>query len=389
MQVGRVAWQGVVGFPVRTVLTCLGLVVGIVGIVSVYSASGTVEATVTQRAMLAGGPVTTIDISGLTGATALDEAHHVEGELLQTFARPGNATITAALPSVRVTIGSQFHDVDVVFAEPSLRAIRPFPLVSGNWISDKPGYLLPHVVVNQPMAQQLNAGVGSDISLGTSASDSMPAVVSGVVLDGGVAPSMYVSINDVREFLVENGSQLSASIELSSPGADVQTVERRLSQLSSLSNESTTWDVKRRDTIQQLASEILATRSSFLAVGLLGLLASIFAISNVGLSSVRERAIELSIRRAVGARRRQIPLIMIIESQIIAVFAGAIAIPLSSLFYSLIGSTFSAPYGVSSPPYPWIYALVGVAIGMATALVGSLAPTVRANSVQIATVMRE
>lgn len=389
MQVARVAWQGVVGFPIRTVLTCLGLVVGIVGIVSVYSASGTVEATVIQRALLTGGPVATVDVSGLSGTGALSQASTVAGFLDANAGTSSNSTVTAELPSVRVTVGSAVKDVDVVFAESSLRRVRPFPVIAGSWLTDKPGFLEPRVVVNLPMAQQLGAGLGSDVTIGTSPSDSLAAIVSGVIVDGSVGPAMYVSLADAHEFLVENGSQLSATIEISSPAEDIQSVKARLAELDSLADTSTAWDVKRRDSIDDLSSEIVATRSSFLAVGLLGLLASIFAIANVGLSSVRERAIELSIRRAIGARRRQIPLIMIVESQIVALFAGAVAIPLSAFFYSIIGSTFSAPFGVNPPPYPWIYAALGVGVGMVTALIGSLAPAIRANRVRIATVMRE
>jgi putative ABC transport system permease protein len=189
--------------------------------------------------------------------------------------------------------------------------------------------------------------------------------------------------------LVNQENTINTTLEVSAPDLTSDTLSTRLKLLDDFSANHTSWTVNRRDTVQQLQNEVAATRSSFLTVGVLGILATAFAVANVGLSALRERSSELSLRRALGARRWHIPFIMVLESQIIALLAGALSIPLSFAIYPTIANQFGAPFGVSSPPYPWVSAWAGLALGMVTALLGSIAPALRALKIPISTMMRE
>ncbi len=388
MQLVRIALQGVVGFPLRTALSCLSLLVGVTGVVSVYAASGTVEATVVQDALLTGGPVATVDLTGPSGAASLEQAARAR-RFAERILGPGSrSAVTASLESARVTVAGRQQDADVVFAEPRLRRIRPFPLLQGTWLSEEPQLVLG-LVVNRVFAADYAAGAGSEAALGGTALDADPARIVGVVDDGAQAPTVYASLAETADLLRVNGATLHAGIELTAPDVSASGIQDRLRQFAEQQDDGVLWKATRRDTIAQQAAEVTATRSSFLSVGVLGLLATAFAIANVGLSALRERTNELSIRRALGASRRAVPLIMLVESQIIALAAGALAVPASALLYLLIAKTFGAPYGVSPPPYPWAFAVLGVLVGMVTALVGSLAPAWRALRTPIAAVMRE
>jgi putative ABC transport system permease protein len=209
------------------------------------------------------------------------------------------------------------------------------------------------------------------------------------VNDGGARPVAYAHLDYLPELLVNQEGLINATLEVSSSKLSVQAINSRLGELDALMSTTTPWKVTRKDTVGQLAAEVSATRSSFMTVGVLSLLVTAFAVANVGLSALRERSVELSLRRALGGRRWQIPGLMILESQIVALIAGSMAVPVSYLIYPLVAEQFGAPFGIDAPAYPWGSALLGLSIGMLTALVGSIAPAIRALNTPISSMMRE
>lgn len=382
----RIAWQGVAGFPVRTILTAFSLVVGIVGIVTVFSASGTVEASVTQRALLANGPASTVTVTGLESTAGFLRSEQLEARLQRSFGPHAHIARVVQLDDAVLVAGPNLVDCSIVFTEAALREIRPFPIVSGGWIRDAPGFLAPRVVVNSAFLDGGGLTDGLSVRIGHS---SIPILVAGTVEDGSASPVVYISLADVSGALAIESDHVHTGFLLSGAGLGADAVKTRLRELDSYELTATDWGVDRTDTITELSGEVAATRASFLVVGVLGLVAAIAAIANVGLSALRERSSELSLRRALGARRWHILAVMIVESQIIALLAGAAAVPLSAALYSIIAASFGAPFGVVPPPYPWPFAFAGLLIGMVSALVGSATPAMRAIRVPIASVMRE
>lgn len=389
MRLLAIAWQGVRGFPVRTTLTALGLMVGIVSLVSVVSATATTVATVEQRALLTGGPTATFDISGLTGSRGLARSQEVLSQLRASVAQDLMGVRFARTEVTSLELSGKVFDADVVFTEPTLADIRPFPVVLGSWLSEPTGTGVG-LVLNQAAYDATQGPEGGKVSLRVQGNASrVPTPVTGVVNDGNSRPTAYAHLDYLPVLVVNQEALIKTTLEISSPQLTNQAIQARLNELDDLTGVTTPWGIARRDTVGQLATEVTATRSSFMAVGILGLLATAFAVANVGLSALRERSAELSLRRALGGRRWQIPGLMILESQIVGMLAGAMAVPVSYLLYPFVAEQFGAPYGITAPPYPWASALVGLCIGMLTALIGSLAPAIRALNTPISSMMRE
>jgi putative ABC transport system permease protein len=200
---------------------------------------------------------------------------------------------------------------------------------------------------------------------------------------------MYVPIAQTQPFLLELESDVQVNLQLTTHGVSATLLSSFLTGQDKLAGRSTTWSVDRTDTLSKLEAELEATRSTFQIVALLGLLSAILAIVNVGLSALKERSSEFSLRRALGASRHQIAAIVLLESQLIALGAGVVAVPLCYVVYPLIASEFSAPYGVPIPEFSFAYAWIGVIIGMASALAGSMPAAIRSTFVPISTIMRE
>ncbi|XCB30014.1 ABC transporter permease [Arcanobacterium hippocoleae] len=71
----------------------------------------------------------------------------------------------------------------------------------------------------------------------------------------------------------------------------------------------------------------------FIGISILSLAVSAIGMLNIGLSTLNERADELSLRRSFGMKKYQIAAIMLLEVQITAILAGTIGVVIA--YFSL------------------------------------------------------
>lgn len=387
MNLLRIALRSVLGYWIRAVLAVAALCAAVVGVVTVAASSSTVEATVEARAILQGGPSATDAVTGLSGSLGLRESVLVARELRAVY---GNASVVrvATLESTYLGKGGLSFRTPVAFTEPGLVGIRPFHIVSGTWLS-APTALRDHVVVNTVAAAQDDLEPGDRISLKSAdVATTVPAIISGIVEDGGENPQAYATISGSSAILDGNQQQLTVGFDVTADGLSSTELVGLLNRWNSIARSSVAWEAERIDTVDRLRAEVETSRVAFLLVGAFGLFAGIVAIANIGLSTLRERSSELSLRRALGARSWHIPLLMLLESQLVAVVAAIIAVIVSYLLYPAVVAQYAAPYGVRAPPFPWPVALLGVAVGMVTALLGSLVPALNSLRLRLSDVMR-
>jgi putative ABC transport system permease protein len=102
-------------------------------------------------------------------------------------------------------------------------------------------------------------------------------------------------------------------------------------------------------------------------------------VMNIMLVSVTERIREIGVRKALGARRRDILRQFLVESVILSVFGGALGIAGAAVFSLLLalvlGNMMSADF--SAPVRLWAV-LMAVAVSSAVGLVAGIYPASRA-----------
>lgn len=385
----RISLQGILGFPVRSLLSVLSLLLGIVSIVTIYSATLTIEATVTQKALLTGGPISTFDIAESTGFNTIESTRILSGQLEEYIGQSGGVAQMATSSQVALELNGKILDAQISFTDSNLIRIRKFPVLEGVWL-ETIGHLRPALVINVPLKNSLENSFNDQLKIVDNATnDRDPVRIIGVIDDGNTTPYAYGSLLDLSNLLMNQENSVTNSIQLTSPHVSTDELVRRIGEINEFSGRESVWTITRRDTVGELEGELNATRSTFFTIGFLAILTTIFAISNIGLSTIRERSSELSLRRALGAKWWQIPMIMVIEGQLIALGAAILAVPVALTLYPIIANQFGAPFGIDAPPFPWIAALVGLLVGMSTALLGSLLPATRSLKIPISSMMRD
>ncbi|NJQ13472.1 ABC transporter permease [Streptomyces bohaiensis] len=144
--------------------------------------------------------------------------------------------------------------------------------------------------------------------------------------------------------------------------------------------------IVRVDTVDDLASTLSMLRGIFFGVGAITLTVGVIGVLNIGLASLRERAEELALRRALGARRLDVAILVLAESVLSGLLGAATAIAgATGLFYALVPALWGSAGNVG---FPLSAGVAGLAAGVLAGLAGGAVPALRAARLPIATVMR-
>jgi putative ABC transport system permease protein len=120
------------------------------------------------------------------------------------------------------------------------------------------------------------------------------------------------------------------------------------------------------------------------ALPAIGLVVGAIVIMNIMLVAVAERTHEIGIRKALGAKRRDILVQFLIESATLSTFGAVIGILLGAGFAALIRATTPMPTYIA----PWSIA-VGVLIGAGVGIVSGVYPASRASLLDPVAALRQ
>lgn len=266
--------------------------------------------------------------------------------------------------------------------------IRRLPIVNGEMASTSclPG----EIMLNQTAAQKTGFYVGNDVVLG---GDSIyqPRVVriSAIVSDGQDQLGIYApwdllacsfpDLVDVNGATIRFVADANAAAGLQQMTTDV--VGRR-----GLAVEG---GIRRVDTVGSVRDQIQVLSAIFGACAMLLLVVSALGIAAVGIASVSERARELVVRRAFGARRIDIFSQVIAGALVVGVLVAALAFALAIAgTYFLLPALIPTASSIVSPSFPWSAALAGTAAAMITSLIGGVLPAIKATRIPIAQALR-
>ncbi|BDG60225.1 ABC transporter permease [Caldinitratiruptor microaerophilus] len=329
-----VAWKGIASNKLRSALTVLGVVIGVAAVTALVSIGQGATYQVAQRMQSLGSNLIIVSpLRGtvLTEADAADLARRVD-------------TITMAIPVIegqlRVKWGTTSADVRVQAVTAGLDRVRDLKVSQGRFLTADDVEGRRRVAVAGATAFEDLVGDGPPPRPGETVwIQGQPFTLVGVLEPKGAAFGqssdnyLYIPITTARTLL---GTQVSSlylqarSPELASIATDhvLRILRLRHPRTDGLDPVR----VFSQDQIVQTIEQTTATLTLMLgAIAGISLVVGGIGIMNIMLVSVSERTREIGIRKAVGARQRDILIQFLAEAVLLSAVGGVIGLGTGAL----------------------------------------------------------
>ncbi len=382
----------------RAALTMLGVVIGVAAVIALVGVGDGATSGITSRLEGLGTNLLTINpgrvVTGATrgaagSATTLTTADAAAVGRLQGIAAVAPEVATQGL----VISGTQNTTTSIVGTTPSFARVRNYAVWQGSFLTDAAESAALRVAV-------LGATTADDLGLGaadigrTITINGIPFQVVGILQPKGsvgftneddqvlipmsTMASHFVSGDSVRSIFVSVASAdqisvakdtITATLEsrhgIPAGGTDDFTIADQAQLLGTVSS------------ISGLLTILLAGIASIsLVVGGIG-------IMNIMLVSVRERTREIGVRKAIGARRRDILAQFLVEALTLSLLGGLLGIALGLAASWVIGSI--AGWGFVFSPFT---VLIAVAFSLGVGIVFGVWPARQAARLDPVTALR-
>jgi putative ABC transport system permease protein len=385
----RLSWRAITGHKLRSTLTTVGVVIGIAAVIVFMVLGGGFEKNIVQdfeddegepgmwvntQSTAGGGfqfsqaPIyTETDVETLESIDGV-ESVSPEAKLEATQLESGDQLLTGGF-QMQATASEYFSESD---------------FVDGSVYEGA-----DEAVIQQSLVERLggNVGVGDTIDIRSDGSRTQ-FVVSGIVdtgLGNSNAPTVFVSLDDHYDTTVETprGTQEQAYASLIITTEDASAVDdvkkeaiqyfetdADAKELKSDDNDIKVQTVD--DAIDQITSVIDQLTVFIGGIAGLSLVVGSIGIANIMIVSVTERTREIGIMKAVGARKRDVVQLFLIEASILGII-GAIVGVLVGLGVGYLGVTLAG--WPMAYPLGWIG--IAVAVGIIVGILSGVYPAWR------------
>ena len=365
---GKLAWRYLIGRPGRTLLTTLAITLGVALIFGLNGMMPGLSKVFEQTLFAAAGQVD-LTVSSESGGNFAPAVADKVGAV------PG---IAVATPSLRRSVGmpndSAVSVITLVGIDPRTSAkVHTYNISSGRLLGPSD---VGQVVIGSDTAQTLRLHVGSSWKIPTVMGFEQVTVV-GLLANGSSpsSPEVYVTLGDAQRMLGA-GNTISAVEGRFGQGVDRALVEAAVRRkigsdyiVGGLSNESS------------LLASVQTANYMFTFFGVFALIMGGFIILNTFRTLVSERRHDIGMLRAIGADRRTILGIFLIQSVlqgILGTGAGIVAGYLLTLltlgFYNPMLKSIVHINVTITPSYSAGTWLAAVSLGIGVTVLSAVIP---------------
>ena len=337
----RVALRALAVNKLRSVLTMLGIIIGVAAVVALMAIGNGATASITEQIEGIGSNNIQLfpGIFERGGQRIQAKLTYDDYNKLSKSLEKVSVMAPTFSKMLQLTYGGNTVDVEVIGTMPEYQLVRSMEMSQGRFLAygDNAGRARV-VVLGSETATELFSGLnpmGRTIRI-----DSIFFEVVGVLESKGGGG--FGSEDDVALIPMEtgytrlfgnrafsNGVRIVSSVSMSAATAeDVEWVmvqiERIMRQQHGLKlSDELDFTVFSQNAFLEAFDEITATLTMFLgAIAGISLLVGGIGIMNIMLVSVTERTREIGLRKAVGARRRTIMLQFLIETVVLSLIGG-------------------------------------------------------------------
>lgn len=329
LQAVKMAWKSIASNKMRSFLTMLGIIIGVMSLVVLVSlASGTTDSVTDQISSMGsnlltvniqddkGNPLKLSDISALTEEDEIEEA--------------------APVSQANTTASSTYSEEDatVYGTTGAYQNIQNLEMAQGRFLKGTDVQNHTNVaVINAGLAKEVMGRmdvVGESIKL-----DGVEYLIVGVLAadesDSSTTENYeayipYTSLIRLTDSVSPEVSTFCVSATSQDSLEDAQTVLERM-MLERFGQDEDAFTIRNQSTIMEAMENVTNTLALLLGgIAAISLLVGGIGIMNIMLVSVTERTREIGIRKAIGAGRGTIMLQFLIEALLISLMGCAIGI---------------------------------------------------------------
>jgi putative ABC transport system permease protein len=369
---------------VRSALTMLGIIIGVASVVALVSVGQGASTGITDRITSLGTNLLTVNAgASVTGGTRGAAGSATTLTLQDADAVASIAGVAAVSPELStsqfVVAGDLNTTTTITGTTEAYPTVRAFDLWQGSFLTDTAvEQQLRVAVLGSTTADDLGLGagaIGSTITIG-----GIPFEVVGILqAKGGTSftsgdDQVLIPVSTLKRYFTGSASSGVRSIGVSVATAEaMSTVKADITTLLEERHNiaaGATDDFSVADQTQLLstATSVFSLLTVLLAgVASISLVVGGIGIMNIMLVSVRERTREIGIRKALGARNRDILLQFLVEALVLSLLGGLIGIGIGVAASIVIGAL--AGWGYAFNPVTVIIAtafslVVGVIFGV-------------------------
>ena len=354
------AWVGVATHKLRSFLTILGIVIGVGAVISLMSIGKGASADILSRIEGMGSDLITIS-PGATGYGGVKRAFGSATTLTQEDAiaiQEQVAYINMVAPtystSLQLVVGGENMNSQVSGVPPEYQDIQNLEIAYGSFFSDYDYQRGAKVVVlgsevketlfgdNDPIGQQLRMGINIVRVIGVLESK---ADMMGSPSDRAILVPLTAMQQMVAQPRTSQGERIVSSIVLTV--SDEEQTDYVVEEITSLLRDRHRLGPNVDNdfyiiSIQEIAEAVSAATGTMTlllgAIAAISLLVGGIGVMNIMLVSVVERTREIGIRKALGARERDIWSQFLVEAAFLTFTGGIIGVAAGWIVSYLVSS---------------------------------------------------
>lgn len=385
----RTAWGSIFANKLRSSLTMLGIVIGVCAVVMLVALGHGFQTNMTTTFENMGASA--LYISSTTAratTTARDLTFEDAQALTDKTVAPSIAVVSPTLSSrVNVQYGNNNVTIQAIGITPVITQIRNYQIDAGRFITDQDLIARNNVVVVGYQTALDLFGGESPLGKSLRVEGSKFQVIGTIQRFGGFGGDDYVlmPLTTMQSKITGGSNVQQIAIKAVSP----DLVDTAIAEVTSMirarhyikpgaADDFTIRDMRE---VMQSMQQTLATFSIFLSsIGAISLIVGSIGIMNIMLVSVSERTREIGIRKAIGAKRRDILLQFLIEAAALSLTGGLIGLSIAAGATSLMGNIqMGAEGGMSLRAEISIgIVILALAVSIGTGLISGTYPAYRA-----------
>ena len=399
----RLAFQGIWGHKLRSVLTMLGIIIGIAAIITIVSTIQGTNEQIKENLIGAGNNVVTVQLNksgypyDLSWDAVPDNVRVISQETRQELEQISGvekvSLYTSRNYAQQVFFRNTQFNGEIYGIDENYLAVYGYQVKNGRGFVPSDYENCRKVALVNTNAVTTLFGGKSPVGESVEISGDVYTVVGVVALSEEFTPTIS-TLNDYYLYADTSAGSVylpiqtwptafrfdepqSVAIKVESTDAMTtagKTAADLLTQKQIMNADSTDFDYRSQDMLeqaQQLQSMSKSTNTQLIWIASISLLVGGIGVMNIMLVSVTERTAEIGLKKAIGAKKKRILLQFLTESAVLTSLGGIIGVISGVILAQLISSMMQIPVSISPPAIVIAVVfstLIGVIFGMLPAV---------------------